>query len=329
MAVGCLRDDMDEEGLKKYVHSRCERAGIKTTVHSCKMFDSKTSDEFLSARLVIDEESHPVIAHKAFWHRPAYARAWKLAAAEWWSSVMSAEIVVSFINVCSMRKKVNELQRYVASRGIHILGLAETWLRPDIADGELRIPHFKLFRKDRVNQQGGGVAIYCHELVNARRRTDLERDHMEVLWIEVTSGNQRIVLGCGYRAPHHPVGYWNDLEEMLSHVVQGRQDSTVLVGDFNVDMLASTSLHQKYLHSLSTQFNLTNYVTSPTRITCNTQTLLDLYLSTTPIQGRCETVPLDISDHFAILCRVSCQKSETRKTNNSPLLKMLTKWQHP
>eukprot|EP00117_Sycon_ciliatum_P000230 scpid72624/ scgid6379/ len=61
------------------------------------------------------------------------------------------------------------------------------------------IPHFKLHRKDRLQQRGGGVGIYCHESVLARRRTDLETD-LELLWIEVSvSGGIVVLVGCCYR----------------------------------------------------------------------------------------------------------------------------------
>ena len=63
------------------------------------------------------------------------------------------------------------------------------------------------------------------------------------------------------------------------------------------------------LHHVLNQFNLRNHVTSPTRVTSSTATLLDLFLSTTPIQGVCETIHLDISDHFAILARLPISAS--------------------
>ena len=63
------------------------------------------------------------------------------------------------------------------------------------------------------------------------------------------------------------------------------------------------------LHHVLNQFNLRNHVTSPTRVTSSTATLLDLFLSATPIQGVCETIHLDISDHFAILARLPISAS--------------------
>ena len=58
------------------------------------------------------------------------------------------------------------------------------------------------------------------------------------------------------------------------------------------------------LRSIISRFNLSNYVTSPTRVTSHSATLLDLLLSSAPPVGSCETVYLDMSDHFAILAHL-------------------------
>ena len=96
----------------------------------------------------------------------------------------------------------------MSSRGIHILAMEETWLKPDISDGEVHI-HYRLFRKDRVHRQGGGVGIFCHESLVVRRRTDLESD-LEVLWLEVMCNGGPVLIGCVYRPPNQPPTYWND-----------------------------------------------------------------------------------------------------------------------
>ena len=83
-------------------------------------------------------------------------------------------LTISFLNVCSIRYKLDEIRDFIASRGVNIFAVAETWLKPDIADDEVDIPHFNLFRKDRINHRGGGVALYCHEDLQIRRKSDLE-----------------------------------------------------------------------------------------------------------------------------------------------------------
>ena len=74
------------------------------------------------------------------------------------------------------------------------------------------------------------------------------------------------------------------------------------MGDFNVDYSKSIPNNfPNYLQHSLTRFNLVNYVTSPTCVTASSASLIDLFLSTFPIDGTCETVYIDISDHLSHL----------------------------
>ena len=57
----------------------------------------------------------------------------------------------------------------MSSSGIHLFGIAETWLKPSVSDGEISIPNCMLFRKER-RLHGGGVCVYCHKSIAIRRR---------------------------------------------------------------------------------------------------------------------------------------------------------------
>jgi len=144
---------------------------------------------------------------------------------------------VAFLNVCSLRYKVEEVQQFLAARGIAVLALAET------------IPNYRLYRKDRLGQQGGGVAIYYHNTLQVRRRRDLEDDALEVLWIEIKAGKDDVLLGSCYRAPDQPAAYWNILEANLETAFSGRQAMSVIVGDFNVVLMAEDSSPGHYSRS--------------------------------------------------------------------------------
>lgn len=213
-------------------------------------------------------------------------------------------IATAFLNICSLRGKISELVNFMSTRGVQLMGIAETWLKPTIGDGELSIPHFRLLRKDRLGQHGGGVGLFYHESVHVRRRPDLECDELELLWVQLGDGANSVVLGCGYRPPNKPQSYWEKFEENVEQACSGRHASTVLIGDFNVDMLATPSaVATPFLNTLQ-KLSLTNYVSSPTRVTSHSQSMIDLFLSTAPLEGDCATVYLDISDHFAVLARI-------------------------
>ena len=43
---------------------------------------------------------------------------------------------------------------------IHIIGITETWTKPDMGDAEFGLAGYKMFRKDRLVKRGGGDAIF-------------------------------------------------------------------------------------------------------------------------------------------------------------------------
>jgi len=127
---------------------------------------------------------------------------------------------------------------------------------------------------------------------------DLELDSLEVIWLEVATGDGTTLVGCCYRPPDRPVSFWTELESNLERACSGRQEMTVLVGDFNVDFTETASSTARPLEEILTRFNLRNFVTSPTRVTSSSASTLDLLLTTGTIDGACETVFVDISTHY-------------------------------
>ena len=224
-------------------------------------------------------------------------------------------VPTSFINVCCLQNKVDEEDAFLSKNSIQVLGVAETWLKPSITNGEVTIPNYKLYRKDRTSQEGGGVGIYYHNTLQVHRRPDLENE-LELIWLEIVDQGYRTLLGCGYRPPEKPVIFWTALN--------GQQDSTVLMGDFNVDYRNPSAPNARHLHNILTSFNLQNFVTSSTRITSTSSSMIDLLLSNNKIEGVCQIIPVDISDHHAILANLPSQRSNIAR-NRSHLPCRLTR----
>lgn len=101
----------------------------------------------------------------------------------------------------SLRKKLNELRVFLTqSPRIHLIALIETWLNSNISDAEVSLPGFTLFKRDRLVEKGGGVAVFVSESINAVRRSDLEID--ESVWIEILLPKSKgLLFGTFYRPP--------------------------------------------------------------------------------------------------------------------------------
>lgn len=67
-------------------------------------------------------------------------------------------------NVCSLLRKLPDLQEAIIKNKSDIIVITETWLNPEISDAEVNIPDYNFFRCDRSgNRIGGGVALIIHE----------------------------------------------------------------------------------------------------------------------------------------------------------------------
>ena len=86
-----------------------------------------------------------------------------------------------------------------------ILAFSETWLGPNILNEKLNIPLFSLpERKDRSDDNHGGVIIYVKNHICYKRRLDLEPNGIECtcIWIEIKLKCKSILFGLFYRPPN-------------------------------------------------------------------------------------------------------------------------------
>ena len=106
-----------------------------------------------------------------------------------------------YINICSIRNKLNEVENIILSNNFHILAVSETHLDSTFEDTSLMIEGFNIYRKDR-NAYGGGICIYVQRHLPVKIRHDLMQTDIEVLWLQVHLKHLKpILIGCGYRPP--------------------------------------------------------------------------------------------------------------------------------
>ena len=75
-----------------------------------------------------------------------------------------------YVNAHSIIKEMDSLQTVARAFQPDIIGITESWANSDIADIELMVPGYDLFRKDRpVNSQGGGVLLYVKSIFSCSR----------------------------------------------------------------------------------------------------------------------------------------------------------------
>ena len=219
---------------------------------------------------------------------------------------------IGHINIQGLNNKLDQVKFLLTSgeNKIQILGLSETKLRDYHPDAIFEVDGFqKTFRRDRKENGGGGILLYVKNDVCCKRRSDLENDQLECIWLEVKLTNSKsFLVGHIYRPPNSGIS-WNEIFEDNIENVLKEEKELYLLGDLNRDLLNS-SINKAWSDYME-PFGLTQLVTEATRITSNSRTLLDHIYSNCPENITSIDVPkIGLSDHFPIFF--------TRKMNVQP-----------
>ena len=138
-------------------------------------------------------------------------------------------------DVRGLCKHLNEVKILLENTPLDVLALTQTHLNSNISDNELRIDGYSNKRKDRINREGGGCAIYYKESLDIEEMEKYSTEGLEALWIEAKLCSQRLLIGCVYRPPDVTT-FYDKFQTLLENIWLTRKN-TAIAGDFNSDML--------------------------------------------------------------------------------------------
>lgn len=207
---------------------------------------------------------------------------------------------IALLNIRSLLPKFTEFKDLIQKYKYELILVTETWLNNNIIDDVISLEDYKLFRKDR-NGRGGGVAVYIKNIYNCLD-IHLEFDHTEQLWICLNIQGNSFAVGLGYRPPNFSfVDFVEELEEGMTFIAP-RYNQIIYAGDLNIDFLNPNSAAYKKIYEVIENFDLTQIVTSPTRIGKTSLTLLDVvFCSNADIVNSHEVIDVpELSDHCLV-----------------------------
>ena len=138
-----------------------------------------------------------------------------------------------------------------------------------------------------------------------------------MLWIEVFTGGKKLALGCLYKPPKIPYGVFANLYDSLM-AIYVKYEHTVLLGDFNVNMLELNAYSTKFLlDAFIEPFTLKQLINEPTRISSTSRTLIDLILVNKPENALFSSVcdAPGVSDHCFTYVAYSLKKEKFKPYN--------------
>ena len=184
--------------------------------------------------------------------------------------------------------KKGSLENIITTSNANIVIGNESWLDGSINSNEVFPEGYKAYRKDR-NKNGGGVFILTSQNLESRELELPDRLDAEMIWIQVKiKGAKDLYIGSFYRPPSkiQPT-YLEDIRTVMKDIPAGAH--IWLAGDFNLGDIdwthdtpkpqASNSVQCNQILEIAREFFLEQMVTSPTRVTEYTSTILDLFFT--------------------------------------------------
>ncbi|KAF7211598.1 leucine-rich repeat extensin-like protein 1 [Nothobranchius furzeri] len=177
------------------------------------------------------------------------------------------------LNIRSMRPKREQLEHLLCNSLIDFLGLSETWLNRSSPEVIVKMPNYNVFRKDIESGRGGGVLIYVRISLKCTKIEWPSHINLECVGVEISlSETTSFIVVCVYRKPTAYNYFYDQLNLLLNHC--GKTKEIILLGDFNIKW--DIKKEHSNLKQITDYFNLTQIIKNPTRITNQSETLIDL-----------------------------------------------------
>ena len=205
----------------------------------------------------------------------------------------------------------------VVKNKLDVFTVSETWLDSTVSDVEVEIPGFKIHRLDRETKTGGGICTFAKEEFKVGRLSNLSyitESGLHMLWLKIQTRNWKSFLICTtYKPPSvSPNCFDTNFSETLIEALSLNKPVYIL-GDLNCNMLDGNDPACQSLTKFCSSFNFSQLIKQPTRVTENSKTLIDAFLTSTPnLVAETKVIPVSISDHDLVFASLKLKKERTK-----------------
>lgn len=229
---------------------------------------------------------------------------------------MNNKIKIAHLNVRSLTANFNNFRDFVVQNDYDIVGVSETWLTTNVTSESISIYGYNIIRCDRISR-GGGICIYIKKKFKYTKIGFMQNinEFLEHMWIQIKSEKITLGLGIIYRPPNTNIQNFFDIFEETIASMYTQCDNVICMGDFNINLLDLMCSNAKQFQTLIDGIGLKQIIMEPTRITRNTQSLIDyIILDSLITYSNCNVKDANISDHCAVTCDIHINTKKTKPT---------------
>ena len=131
--------------------------------------------------------------------------------------------IIGYLNVNSLRNKINDLRKIYRKTQIHVLCIDETKLDESFPDAQFHTKGYRYlaFRKN-CNKNGGRKIVYVKEGILAKRILEYQNINIETICIEITISKRKWCLTFAYRPPYdnNKATFFMELNKSLCNIAR-------------------------------------------------------------------------------------------------------------
>ena len=223
--------------------------------------------------------------------------------------------------VVNQKHKVKYLEETIKSSSnfIPMLVITETHINSNIYDAEVNIDDYNVFRSDRKDRKGGGVAVYIHHTITINNVETYSDTVCEAVLLHSKHLNQ-VIVGM-YRPPtgSNNLDIHTSFVNLLSCVecfcAKLKNHQLIIMGDMNLPSIQWSTesvipgkqdkkCAETFLNFLDNHF-LTQHVNETTRKDKNTLDIIVSNIATNIHSITVEKVSNKLSDHDMVNCYIT------------------------
>jgi len=216
-----------------------------------------------------------------------------------------------YTNAQSLMAHKDEIQHQIMKKiNPAFLALSETRLTEAIEDNEVNVLGYSMIRCNADTRNTGGVALYVrndikYEIVLIKK---LESN----CWCVAVEVKEKLYKGVIMVIYHSPSASHGDFMRFLEDTVEELiiKGECMVIGDFNLDLMMD-SFYAKKLQTTMLSLGMKQYVNEPTRITKDSQTIIDLIFANNNKTVQVIHEP-KITDHAWLKVELSVSKNESK-----------------
>lgn len=186
---------------------------------------------------------------------------------------------IFYLNAESVLNNFEDMEVLVGQLKPAMIICSETCLTEQINDNEILMNGYNVYRCDSFSRHTGGVLIYIKS--NIKSEVVLNKTYGKNVWCLSVHVKCCTLNGIYTAIYHSPNSSHADFMNYFEDIIEQCYDHTklnVFVGDFNIDMSRNFTYSDK-LNQIIRLHGMKQLMNVPTRITENSQTIIDLVIS--------------------------------------------------